>query len=151
MVDSLDTVVRANSVQMLDSLSLYSRDGEPLWTSMGTPADAPALDMDEATAAEDILAPVSTVVDTPTGRTLQVTVPVVYGDRLAGVYGFAQVNIPWETAEASVWRAVLDGRGGDRGDRAAGLAPALPDGAPGQLGPPYPGRRRTSGWRCTTR
>jgi diguanylate cyclase (GGDEF)-like protein len=107
VVGSLDTVVRANSVQVLDSLSLYSPDGEPLWTSMGAPTDAPELDMDRATKAEDILAPVSTVVATPTGRSLEVTVPVVYGDRLAGVYGFAQVNIPWESAEAAVWRAVL--------------------------------------------
>lgn len=107
VVGSLDNVVRANSVQVLDSLSLYSRDGEKLWTSMGVPADAPPLDMTRATEAEDRLAPVSTVVDTSTGRSLEVTVPVVYGDRLAGVYGFAQVNIPWETTEASVWRAVL--------------------------------------------
>ena len=35
------------------------------------------------------------------------TVPVVYGDRLAGIYGYAQVNIPWESTENFVWRAVL--------------------------------------------
>jgi diguanylate cyclase (GGDEF)-like protein len=107
VVDALDTVVRANSVQVLDSLSLYSVDGEPLWTSMGVPTDAPPLDAERAARAGDILAPVSTVVDTTTGRTLEVTVPIVYGDRLAGNYGFAQVNIPWETTETFVWRTVL--------------------------------------------
>ncbi len=107
VVSSLDTVARDNSVQVLDSLSLYGVDGEPLWTSMGNPQDAPALDMRKAAEAQDVLSPVSTVVDGATGRSLQVTVPVVYGDRLAGVYGFAQVNIPWETTETAVWRAVL--------------------------------------------
>ncbi len=51
VVGSLDTVVRANSVQVLDSLSLYTTDGEPLWTSMGAPVDAPPLDMARATEA----------------------------------------------------------------------------------------------------
>ena len=107
VVSSLDTIARANSVQVLDSLSLYSVDGKPLWTSVGTPQDAPALDMKKAAEAQDVLSPVSTVVDSPFGRSLQVTVPVVYGDRLAGVYGYAQVNIPWDATEAAVWRAVL--------------------------------------------
>ena len=107
VVGSLDNIVRANNVQELNSLSLYSTGGEPLWTSMGTTADAPALDMDRANRAVEVLEPVSTVVDTPQGRSLEVTVPVVYGDRLAGVYGFAQVNVPWESTESTVWRAVL--------------------------------------------
>ena len=42
-------------------------DGAPLWTSMGDAGDAPPLDMERATRAEDILAPVSTVVDTADG------------------------------------------------------------------------------------
>ena len=63
MVGSLDTVARANSVQVLDSLSLYSPDGEPLWTSAGAPSDAPTLDMSRAEEAKDTIAPTSQVVD----------------------------------------------------------------------------------------
>jgi len=107
LVSSLDTVARANSVQVLDSLSLYSTDGEPLWTSAGAPTDAPNLDMARAAESEDRLAPVSQVVRTDGRQVLQVTVPVVYGDRLAGVYGFAQVNLPWEETEALLWRSVI--------------------------------------------
>lgn len=107
LVTSLDTVARTNSVQVLDSLSLYSPDGEPLWTSTGGIEDAPALDMSLAEESEDLLAPVSRVVDADDGKTLQVTVPVVYGDRLSGVYGFAQVNIPWDETEQLLWRSVI--------------------------------------------
>jgi diguanylate cyclase (GGDEF)-like protein len=107
LVSSLDTVARANSVQVLDSLSLYSTDGEPLWTSAGAPSDAADLDMTRAQESEDRLAPVSQVVRIDGRQVLQVTVPVVYGDRLAGVYGFAQVNLPWEETEALLWRSVI--------------------------------------------
>ncbi len=108
VVDSLDTIVRANRVQVLESLSLYTVDGQPLWTSAGSVSDAPPLDLERAAEASDILGPTSTIVSTETdGNVLEVTVPVAYGDRLAGVYGFAQVNIPWGSTEAFVWKAVL--------------------------------------------
>jgi diguanylate cyclase (GGDEF)-like protein len=107
VLTSLDTIVRSNSVQVLDSLTLYSREGQPLWTSTGTPEDAPALDMSRATEAEDRSAPVSEIVESDDGTVLEVTVPVLYGDRLSGVYGFAQVSVPWDGTEAAVWRSVL--------------------------------------------
>ena len=107
LVTSLDTVARTNSVQVLDSLSLYSSDREPLWTSLGLPEDAPPLDDQLALEAESELEPVSRVVDTDRGQVLEVTVPVIYGDRLAGVYGFAQVSIPWEETANLLWRSVI--------------------------------------------
>ena len=107
LVSSLDTVARSNSVQVLDSLSLYSPDGVPLWTSNGLPEDAPELDMSLANDAADQDTPTSQVVDSEDGSALEVTVPVIYGDRLAGVYGFAQVNIPWEETSHLLWRSVL--------------------------------------------
>src|SRR5438128_939759 len=78
LVGSLDTIARANSVQVLDGLSLYSPEGEALWTSRGTPSDAPALDMELAQESEDSLAPQSQVVDGDNGPVLEVTVPVIY-------------------------------------------------------------------------
>ena len=107
LITSLDTVARTNSVQVLDSLSLYSQEGEPLWTSLGLPEDAPPLDSQLAIDAEDQLEPVSRVVETDRGQVLEVTVPVIYGDRLSGVYGFAQVSIPWEETANLLWRSVI--------------------------------------------
>ena len=107
VVDSLDRIVRANSVQVLDGLSLYSNEGEPLWTSRGAPTDAPPLDSARVDEAADILGPSSTVVETDEGSVLEVTVPVVYGDRLAGIYGFAQVDIPWDSTQAFISRTVV--------------------------------------------
>ncbi len=107
LVTSLDTVARKNSVQLLDSLSLYSQEGEPLWTSLGNAEDAPALDPQLAIDAEDQLGPVSRVVETENGQVLEVTVPVTYGDLYAGVYGFAQVNLPWEETANLLWRSVI--------------------------------------------
>ncbi len=107
VIDSLDTIVRANSVQVLDGLSLYSNEGEPLWTSRGAPTDAPAIDPDRVDEAADILGPSSTVVETDKGSVLEVTVPVVYGDRLAGIYGYAQVDIPWDSTQAFIARTVV--------------------------------------------
>lgn len=107
LVGSLDTIARANSVQVLDGLSLYSPDGTPLWTSKGARSDAPPLDMELAQASEDALAPQSQVVDGENGPVLEVTVPVIYGDRLSGVYGFAQVDLPWEETANLLWRSLI--------------------------------------------
>jgi diguanylate cyclase (GGDEF)-like protein len=107
LVTSLDTVARTNSVQVLDGLSLYSPKGEPLWTSRGRPSDAPALDMELASEAETSLTPNSEIVQTDRGPVLSVIVPVIYGDRLSGVYGFAQVDLPWEETATLLWRSVL--------------------------------------------
>ncbi|MFL6181936.1 MAG: putative bifunctional diguanylate cyclase/phosphodiesterase [Actinomycetes bacterium] len=107
LVGSLDTIARANSVQVLDGLSLYSPEGEALWTSRGTPSDAPALDMELAQESEDSLAPQSQVVDGENGPVLEVTVPVIYGDRLSGVYGYAQVDLPWEDTANLLWRSLI--------------------------------------------
>ena len=107
LITSLDTVARKNSVQLLDSLSLYSQEGDALWTSLGLPEDAPPLDPELAIDAEDELEPVSRVVETDRGQVLEVTVPVIYGDRLSGVYGFAQVSIPWEETANLLWRSVI--------------------------------------------
>ncbi|MFL6071168.1 MAG: putative bifunctional diguanylate cyclase/phosphodiesterase [Actinomycetes bacterium] len=107
LVGSLDTIARANSVQVLDGLSLYSPEGEALWTSKGTPSDAPALDMELAQESEDSLAPQSQVVDGENGPVLEVTVPVIYGDRLSGVYGYAQVDLPWEETAHLLWRSLV--------------------------------------------
>ncbi|MFL6179171.1 MAG: putative bifunctional diguanylate cyclase/phosphodiesterase [Actinomycetes bacterium] len=107
LVGSLDTIARANSVQVLDGLSLYSPEGEALWTSRGTPSDAPALDMELAQESEDSLAPQSQVVDGENGPVLEVTVPVIYGDRLSGVYGYAQVDLPWEETAHLLWRSLV--------------------------------------------
>ena len=54
VVDSLDTIVRANSVQVLTSLSLYTPDGDPLWTSTGRPDEAPPLDTARAADAATV-------------------------------------------------------------------------------------------------
>src|SRR3954453_17808512 len=99
VVQSLDTIGRSNGVAVLDSLSLYNIDGEPLWTSTGTPQDAPPLDMNAANGALDNLSAVSSIEDTADGKTLSVTVPVVYGDRLTGAYGIAEVQLPWDATE----------------------------------------------------
>ena len=107
LVGSLDTIARANSVQVLDGLSLYSPDGTPLWTSKGARSDAPPLDMELAQESEDALAPQSQVVDGENGPVLEVTVPVIYGDRLSGVYGFAQVDLPWEETANLLWRSLI--------------------------------------------
>ncbi len=107
VLNSLDSIARINSVQVLDSLSLYSNEGTPLWTSAGAPLDAPIADRARIDQALDRLAPVSDVVRTDDGNVLEVTVPVVYGDRLAGAYGIAEVHIPWDEKEAVVERAVL--------------------------------------------
>jgi diguanylate cyclase (GGDEF)-like protein len=107
LVGSLDTVARANNLQVLDGLSLYSPDGEPLWTSLGTPSQAPTLDQQAAARAEDELAPVSQVVDGSDGPVLEVTVPVTYGDRLSGVYGFAQVDVPWDETASLLARSLV--------------------------------------------
>ena len=150
---SLDTVVRANSVQVLDSLSLYSVDGEPLWTSTGRPGGRPAArPWTRRPRQATSLAPVSTVVDSTDGRhVLEVTVPVVYGDRLAGVYGFAQVNIPWDDD-----RGIRLAVGADRRRRSSrssrcwpGCCSSAPSTAPARPCAPRP--TRTSASRCTTR
>ena len=107
LVASLDTVARSNSVQVLDGLSLYSPDGEPLWTSLGSTTEAPPLDQALADRAEEALAPVSHVVDTDLGPVLEVTVPVIYGDRLSGVYGYAQVDVPWEETSTLLARSLI--------------------------------------------
>jgi len=107
LVRALDTVARANSVQVLDGLSLYSPSGKPLWTSLGTPAEAPQLDLEAADRAEEQLSPVSQVVDRPDGTVLEVTVPVIYGDRLSGVYGFAQVDLPWDETSTLLARSLI--------------------------------------------
>jgi diguanylate cyclase (GGDEF)-like protein len=107
LVSSLDTVARANSVQVLDGLSLYAPGGTPLWTSRGGPSDAPPLDMQLAGQSEDSLSPVSQIVDGPNGPILEVTVPVIYGDRLSGVYGFAQVDIPWKETSTLLARSLM--------------------------------------------
>lgn len=107
VINSLDTIVRANSVQVLDGLSLYSGEFEPLWTSRGTRADAPALDPERVAEAEDTIGPSSKVVETDSGSVLEVTVPVVYGDRLAGIYGFALVEIPWDSTQTFMMRTVV--------------------------------------------
>jgi diguanylate cyclase (GGDEF)-like protein len=107
LVSALDNVARANRVQVLDGLSLYSPEGDPLWTSLGTRADAPTLDMNLAETATDSLAPTSRVTSGADGPVLEVIVPVVYGDPLSGVYGFAQVELPWEETTQLVWRSVI--------------------------------------------
>ncbi|HEX5016151.1 MAG TPA: diguanylate cyclase, partial [Actinomycetes bacterium] len=107
LVTSLDTVARTNSVQVLDRLTLYSPEGEPLWNSTGLADEAPPLDMAVATQAENSNAPMSQVVEGPNGEVLEVTVPVIYGDRLSGVYGFAQVSIPWQETAQLLWRSVV--------------------------------------------
>jgi diguanylate cyclase (GGDEF)-like protein len=107
VVQSLDTIGRSNGVAVLDSLSLYNIDGEPLWTSTGTPQDAPPLDMNAANGALDNLSAVSSIEDTADGKTLSVTVPVVYGDRLTGAYGIAEVQLPWDATEQLIWRSVV--------------------------------------------
>jgi diguanylate cyclase (GGDEF)-like protein len=107
LVSALDNVARATRVQVLDGLSLYSPEGDPLWTSLGTRADAPTLDMNLAETATDSLAPTSRVTSGADGPVLEVIVPVVYGDPLSGVYGFAQVELPWEETTQLVWRSVI--------------------------------------------
>jgi diguanylate cyclase (GGDEF)-like protein len=107
VVAALDTVARTNSVQVLDGLTLYSPDGDPLWTSLGSRDDAPALDMNLAADAEDSLEPTSRVTEGVNGPVLEVIVPVIYGDRLSGVYGYAQVELPWEETTQLVWRSVI--------------------------------------------
>ncbi len=106
VVDSLDRIVRANNNKVLDGLSLYSSAGEPLWTSRGATTDAPALDPVRMQEAKDTLGPSSKVVETDEGSVLGVTVPVFYGDQLAGIYGFAQVDIPWDSTQAFMTRTV---------------------------------------------
>ena len=151
VVGSLDTVARANSVQVLDSLSLYSPDGEPLWTSAGAPSDAPTLDMSRAEEAKDTIAPTSQVVDSEDGPVLEVIVPVVYGDRLAGVYGFAQVNIPWEETDATAVAVSCHGRRRHHRHRVARVVAAVSARCTAPA-PRFARRpRRTNGSHCTTR
>lgn len=107
MIRELDEVTRTNGAMVLDRLTLYTPEGEPIYNSRGPTADAKPADMHELDLALDSLAPVTTHSESDLGSALAVYVPVTYGDRYGGVYGVAQVEIPWDDTESFIQRSVI--------------------------------------------
>lgn len=107
MMADLDEVARTNGAIVLDGLTLYTRDGDAIYNSRGVVEDADPVDQEKLTRAIDTLAPVATREETSTGSSLSVYVPVTYGDRYGGVYGIAEVRVPWDSTEQFLGRSVL--------------------------------------------
>ncbi|MFZ0324701.1 MAG: bifunctional diguanylate cyclase/phosphodiesterase [Actinomycetes bacterium] len=104
---SLDGLATGANQQSLDSLNLYSRSGELLWTSTGDVVNGPAAEgetMDKVLATGRSVAAVENGSD---GAVLSVYVPISYGDEYAGTYGVAEVNLPWADTQALIRNSTL--------------------------------------------
>ena len=126
--------------------------GRAVYTSVGDRPQTPSLrTQHELPWRWTHWRPVTTQSESDLGtRRLSVYVPVTYGDRYGGVYGVAQVEIPWATPRRSF--AIGDhGVGGDL-RRSLLLAWLLLFRVVHRASVGCANRRtRTSGWRCTIR
>ena len=103
----LDKLGSANHVAVLHGLTLYATDGEALYYQGGDVSLAPAPDAALMAAATDNTQPVSELVQKGDESSLAVYVPVVYGDSYAGAVGVAVIELPWESTEQFVQKAVI--------------------------------------------
>jgi diguanylate cyclase (GGDEF)-like protein len=104
---SLDGLARGANQQSLDSLNLFTRDGALLWTSTGDVVHGPSARLASFMTAVKTGRPVSELREGENGPVLSVYVPVTYGDSYAGVYGVAEVNLPWGDTQALVRNSTI--------------------------------------------
>ena len=104
---ALNAVTMSTQSGSLQSLNLYSVDGQPLWTAAGGVTDGPPPQPGPFQRAKANAAPVSVVVQTPGGPVLSVYVPVDYGNGAGGVRGIAEVNLPWGQTQTLVRQATI--------------------------------------------
>jgi len=104
---SLDGLAAGADQQSLESLNLYARNGDLIWTSTGAVANGEPAELDSLTTAIDTGNPVAANEQTESGSVLAVYVPVTYGEDLVGAYGVAEVSMPWSSTEQLIRKSTV--------------------------------------------